>query len=144
LDRGPALDEAPLGGAEIPYLPAGDERRLSSRNARMLVPVEKPGLDDDKLSMLAKWAAGLRDDHRPEVAAAGRAIEMLIDEVERLNVLIWERRLGAGDTAGPAQIWQGARPGEATDAPPGDDVTQTLRERLRHRARSALNPRTDA
>jgi hypothetical protein len=104
----------------------------------MLVPVEKAGLDDDKLSMLAKWAAGLRDDPRAEVAAAGRAIEMLIDEVERLQVLIWERRLDTGETAGLAQIWQGA------EAPDGDDVSQTLRDRLRNRARTALRPRADA
>ncbi len=103
----------------------------------MLVPVEKPGLDDDKLSMLAKWAAGLRDDQRAEVAAAGRAIEMLIDEVERLNVLIWERRLDTGE-AGLAQIWHGA------EAPGGEDVSQTLGDRLRNRARTALRTRADA
>lgn len=104
----------------------------------MLVPVEKPGLDDEKLSMLAKWAAGLREDTRAEVAAAGRAIEMLIDEVERLNVLIWERRLDSGETAGLAQIWQGA------EGPDADDVSQTLGDRLRNRARTALRPRADA
>ena len=103
----------------------------------MLVPVEKPGLDDDKLSMLAKWAAGLRDDQRAEVAAAGRAIEMLIDEVERLNVLIWERRLDTGE-AGLAQIWHGA------ETPGGEDVSQTLGDRLRNRARTALRTRADA
>ena len=104
----------------------------------MLVPVERSGLDDDKLSMLAKWAAGLRDDQRAEVAAAGRAIEMLIDEVERLNVLIWERRLDTGGEAGLAQIWQGA------EAPGGEDVSQTLGDRLRNRARTALRTRADA
>jgi len=103
----------------------------------MLVPVEKPGLDDDKLSMLAKWAAGLRDDQRAEVAAAGRAIEMLIDEVERLNVLIWERRLDTGE-AGLAQIWHGA------EAPGAADVSPTLGDRLRNRARTALRTRADA
>jgi hypothetical protein len=110
----------------------------------MLVPVEKAGLDDDKLSMLAKWAAGLRDDPRAEVAAAGRAIEMLIDEVERLNVLIWERRLDTGGAAGLAQIWQGKEVTELVDVPQDDvDVSQTLRDRLRHRARSALRARAD-
>jgi hypothetical protein len=104
----------------------------------MLVPVEKPGLDDDKLSMLAKWAAGLRDDQRAEVAAAGRAIEMLIDEVERLNVLIWERRLDTGGEEALAQIWQGA------EAPGAGDVSQTLGDRLRNRARTALRTRADA
>jgi hypothetical protein len=111
----------------------------------MLVPVEKPGLDDEKLSMLAKWAAGLREDPRAEVAAAGRAIEMLIDEVERLNVLIWERRLDTGAAAGLAQIWQGKEiPDVADSGDDGEDVSYTLRDRLRHRARTALRPRADA
>jgi hypothetical protein len=60
--------------------------------------VERRGLDDEKLSMLGTWAAGLRRDQRAEVAAAGRAIEMLIDEVERLNVLLWAGPLEAVPT----------------------------------------------
>jgi hypothetical protein len=60
--------------------------------------VEGRGLDDEKLSMLGTWAAGLRRDQRAEVAAAGRAIEMLIDEVERLNVLLWAGPLEAVPT----------------------------------------------
>lgn len=63
--------------------------------------VARSGLDDEKLSMLAKWAGGLRRDDRPEVAAAGRAIEMLIDEVERLNVLLWDGPLDVVPTAEP-------------------------------------------
>src|SRR5207248_4062633 len=125
------LVEAPLRHPKLPrlryqygrrQLSAGDDRQLLGEG-RMLVPVERSGLDDDKLSMLAKWAAGLRDDQRAEVAAAGRAIEMLIDEVERLNVLIWERRLDTGGEAGLAQIWQGA------EAPGGEDASPTLGDR---------------
>jgi hypothetical protein len=113
--------------------------------------VEKAGLDDEKLSLLAKWAAGLRDDPRPEVAAAGRAIEMLIDEVERLNVLIWERPLTAGRLE---HIWEARAPAEPADEPepqtdpvelPSErDVLLPLRARLRQRARTALHTRSDA
>jgi len=85
--------------------------------------VGEQGLDDDKLSLLAKWAGGLRSDRRPEVAAAGRAIEMLIDEVERLNVLIWE---------GPLNVPDESRPEEQHEpASPEADVEYSLRARLR-------------
>jgi hypothetical protein len=88
--------------------------------------VEPAGLDDDKLSMLAKWAGGLRLDPRAEVAAAGRAIEMLIDEVERLNVLIWDEQL------------ESSAPAPASDPPPepaapAEDLLLPLRARLRQR-----------
>lgn len=51
------------------------------------------GLDEEKLETLARWASGLRNDERAEVAAAGRAIEMLIEEIEHLHVLLWDKTL---------------------------------------------------
>jgi hypothetical protein len=51
------------------------------------------GLDVDKLSLLGKWAEGLQRDQRAEVAASGKAILMLIEEIERLHVVIWDGRL---------------------------------------------------
>ena len=51
------------------------------------------GLDAEKLGVLRGWGEGLERDQREEVAAAGRAILMLIDEIERLHVLMWGRHL---------------------------------------------------
>jgi len=51
------------------------------------------GLDVEKLSMLGRWAEGLQCDQRAEVAASGKAILMLIEEVERLHVVVWDGRL---------------------------------------------------
>ena len=51
------------------------------------------GLDVEKLSLLGKWAEGLQRDQRAEVAASGKAILMLIEEIERLHVVIWDGRL---------------------------------------------------
>jgi hypothetical protein len=90
--------------------------------------VGEPGLDDDKLSLLAKWASGLRGDQRPEVAAAGRAIEMLIDEVERLNVLIWDGRLRLSELRDQREL---------SSTPP--DMDFSLRARLRRRVESAVH-----
>jgi len=43
-------------------------------------------LDDDKLEALRRWGEGLREAGREESAAAGRAILMLIEEVEWLRL----------------------------------------------------------
>ena len=51
------------------------------------------GLDAEKLGLLRGWGEGLERDQRHEVAAAGRAILMLVEEIERLHVLIWDRQL---------------------------------------------------
>lgn len=43
-------------------------------------------LDDDKLETLQRWGKSLREAGGEEAAAAGRAILMLIEEVERLRL----------------------------------------------------------
>jgi hypothetical protein len=45
----------------------------------------------------------LRSDPREEVAAAGRAIVLLVDEVERLTLDAWNERL-YGPPAEPADV----------------------------------------
>jgi hypothetical protein len=70
--------------------------RVPAPRVRRLVGIG--GLDDEKLSLLERWADGLCRDQRAEVAAAGRAIELLIDEIERLNVLLWDGPLGVVPT----------------------------------------------
>jgi hypothetical protein len=52
-------------------------------------------LDAEKLETLRRWGAGLSDDGRDEVRAAGRAILLLIDEVEHLYVDLWHARAAA-------------------------------------------------
>lgn len=51
------------------------------------------GLNAQNLDQLRRWGSGLQQDARVEVSAAGRAIVLLIEEVERLHVLVWDRRL---------------------------------------------------
>jgi hypothetical protein len=86
------------------------------------------GLDEEKLETLAGWAAGLRCDERPEVAAAGRAIELLIEEVERLHVMLWDKQLYPDDAADG-------------DPPPEEpSIEHTLRRRLSLRRRRHENP----
>jgi len=118
--------------------------------------VRNDGLDAEKLQILARWAAGLRADQRDELAAAGRAIELLIEEVERLHVLLWGRQLYPEPVGTLENVWSRA-PAEAgtetaaveaepeteieaeVEAEPedaGDDVGATLRRRLLRRFHS--------
>jgi hypothetical protein len=55
--------------------------------------VRDGGFKADELDQLRRWGTGLQNDVREEVAAAGRAIVLLIEEIERLHVLVWDRRL---------------------------------------------------
>jgi hypothetical protein len=84
------------------------------------------GLDVDKLSLLGKWAEGLQRDQRAEVAAAGKAILMLIEEVERLHVVIWDGRLNPTREPEP-------EPEEREPAQENLDDFPSLLHRLRHR-----------
>ena len=73
------------------------------------------GFKADELDQLRRWGAGLQQDARDEVSAAGRAIVLLIEEIERLHVLVWDRRLYPNGDA--------------------EELPTTLRMRLRQRLR---------
>jgi hypothetical protein len=81
--------------------------------------VEQAGLKADELEQLRRWGAGLQQDPRLEVSAAGRAIVLLIEEIERLHVLVWDHRLYP---------------------PADDDLPVTLAQRLRQRLRPQTDP----
>jgi hypothetical protein len=57
-------------------------------------------LDEEKLEMLRTWGEGLLTDGRDEVKAAGRAIMMLVEEIERLHVDLWHARQDTAKEAG--------------------------------------------
>ena len=44
------------------------------------------------METLRAWGEGLQEDPREEVRAAGRAITMLVEEIERLNIDLWHAR----------------------------------------------------
>jgi hypothetical protein len=51
-------------------------------------------LDEEKIELLRRWGEGLERDGREELRAAGRAIMLLIEEIERLHVELWSTRTG--------------------------------------------------
>ena len=73
--------------------------------------------------MLRSWGTGLSSSDRDELRAAGRAILMLIEEIDRLEADIWNERAAAVQAAGERssqslatslrdRLAQGAVPGE--------------------------------
>lgn len=82
-------------------------------------------LDEEKIELLRRWGEGLERDDREETRAAGRAILLLIEEIDRLNVDLWNER--AATTA----------PADDAAAP---DVQASLRARLRQLGRRRSEP----
>jgi hypothetical protein len=56
-------------------------------------------LDEEKLGVLRTWGEGLSSDSRDELRAAGKAILLLLEEVELLHVDLWHAREPGDDEA---------------------------------------------
>jgi len=88
-------------------------------------------LDDEKLETLRSWGAGLSADGRDELRAAGKAILILIEEIEQLQVDVWHASQDGSEPAS-ARSGSGGREGEpAVDDEDGATALDTtLRGRL--------------
>lgn len=84
-------------------------------------------LDEEKIELLRRWGEGLDQDEREEMRAAGRAILLLIDEIDRLHVDLWSERTSTPPAATPFEAVEGE-----LEAP---DVESSLRARLRRLGR---------
>ncbi len=58
-------------------------------------------LDEQRLEILRGWGAGLASDERQELRAAGKAITVLIEEIDQLQVDLWNARVEQRDAARP-------------------------------------------
>ena len=77
----------------------------------MTVPQQR--LDEAKIETLRSWGDGLQTDPREELRAAGRAITMLVEEIERLNIDLWHARTDAREApadGSPAATGNVSRP----------------------------------
>jgi hypothetical protein len=52
-------------------------------------------LDEERLEILRMWGAGLSTSGRDELRAAGKAIVMLVEEIDRLQADVWNTRAAA-------------------------------------------------
>jgi hypothetical protein len=59
-------------------------------------------LDEERLETLRNWGAGLSTSARDELRAAGKAILMLVDEIDRLEADLWNARAEAKQAAAAA------------------------------------------
>src|SRR3954452_13880014 len=50
-------------------------------------------LDEERIEILRSWGLGLGSDDREELRAAGKAITVLIEEIDRLQVDLWNARV---------------------------------------------------
>jgi hypothetical protein len=73
-------------------------------------------LDEERIEMLRSWGEGLSTSDRDELRAAGRAILMLIEEIDRLEADIWNERAAAVQASG--------------EQPSSQLLASTLRDRI--------------
>jgi hypothetical protein len=87
-------------------------------------------LDEDKVDQLRRWGAGLTSAESEELRATGKAILLLIEEIEALHVELWNAKAAPVEPAGDGED-------HAYEA----DIHRSLSERLRfsrgHAARDA-------
>ena len=87
-------------------------------------------LDEERLEILRSWGIGLASDDREELRAAGKAITVLIEEIDRLQIDLWNARAVEHATVEPRDPVELREPVEPLVA-----VTQgnALRDRLARR-----------
>lgn len=89
-------------------------------------------LDEEKLEALRSWGERLRQGGGEESAAVGRAILMLIEEIDRLHIDLWHARLeGEGPQHAPPEP-----SGAGEEAP----VSSSLHARLQRALRRGPDP----
>ncbi len=72
-------------------------------------------LDEERLETLRTWGAGLSTSARDELRAAGKAILMLVDEIDRLEADLWNARAATKQAEASAEA---ARQAEAARVEP--------------------------
>ena len=85
-------------------------------------------LDEEKLEALRGWGERLGESTSEEHAAIGRAILMLVEEIDRLHIDLWHRRMQPSE-GGPVEP---VEPVEAPELPEERDtrVASSLHGRL--------------
>jgi hypothetical protein len=83
-------------------------------------------LDEDKLDQLRRWGTGLAAADDQELRATGKAILLLIEEIEALHVELWNAKTVSAEDDGAEPESEG---GEETS------LEQTLGARLRRLGR---------
>ena len=91
-------------------------------------------MNEAKLDQLREWGTGLAAHESPDVRATGKAILLLIEEIERLHIDLWAATTATSEHASE-HLAAGLNVASADDAREADGLAQTLRERLGWRRR---------
>ena len=97
-------------------------------------------LDEKQIEILRTWGAGLVTDTRAELRAAGKAIIMLIDEIEFLHV---DNQHATGASNPPLIEWSNTEADQEPLEEPLEAVSsQSLGASLRERLGAVIPSRT--
>ena len=80
-------------------------------------------LDESKIEQLRAWGTGLTANGGTDLRATGKAILMLIEEIERLHMDLWNARSTQEESA--AEVGN-----HASEIADGSLIERTLRDRL--------------
>ena len=75
------------------------------------------------------WGNGLSTHDSPDVRATGRAILLLIEEIERLHIDLWNAKSASADGM-PEDLISDTEVKSSLELKDPDSLAQTLRERL--------------
>jgi len=78
-------------------------------------------LDEERLETLRTWGAGLSTHARDELRAAGKAILMLVDEIDRLEADLWNARAAAKQAEAAAVAAAATPPAEPAPPVPAEE-----------------------
>jgi hypothetical protein len=99
-------------------------------------------LDEDKLEALQLWGQKLRTARREESAAAGRAILMLIEEIERLQTELSDAHEPVNPSAATPENEASVAADESEE--PASTLHQRLQRALGQDSEAAATPRPEA
>jgi hypothetical protein len=85
-------------------------------------------LDEDKIDQLRRWGSGLASAESDELRATGKAILLLIEEIEALHVDLWNAK---------TVVEAPAAPDAEHDGRPAPDLHRSLAARLRFSRRDS-------
>jgi hypothetical protein len=105
-------------------------------------------LDEEKLEALRSWGERLRKSGGEESAAVGRAILMLVEEIDRLHMDLWHARLEPEPAGSGVLSTAGTVEEEDEEQPVASSLHARLHRVLRRdsspAAEPAEEPRPDA
>jgi|SRR5581483_2469217 len=93
-------------------------------------------LDEEKLEALRSWGERLRNAGGEESAAVGRAILMLVEEIDRLHMDLWHARMEPA----AGELLPTAEPTEEEEQPVTSSLQARLHRVLRRDSGSAPGP----